>query len=102
MTDTVQSEPLKLSMFFTQHEARAVAFFTEYCGVEVPVEALADAIYLTKTERPRTWRVTTMAMLRTLQIKCAFVGPIQFYRKSRLGAGGKAIYLATKKEETNE
>jgi hypothetical protein len=39
--------------------------------------------------------------MRNLQIKCAFVGPIQFCRKSRLGAGGKATYLATTKEENN-
>lgn len=86
---------MKLDLHFTPHEARAVAFLTEYCGVEVPVEALADAIYLTKAERPRTWRFSTMTMMRNLQIKCALYGPIEFYRKSRLGAGGKAIYLAT-------
>lgn len=102
MTDVMQSEPLKLRMLFTQNEERAVAFLTAHCGEEVPVEALADAIYLTKAERPRTWRVTTLAMMRHLQIKCAFVGPIQFCRKSRLGAGGKATYLATQKEETND
>jgi hypothetical protein len=43
-----------------------------------------------------------MAMMRQLQIKCALYGPIEFYRKSRLGAGGKAIYLATsRKDETH-
>ena len=101
MTDTMQNEPLKLHLHFTQHEARAVKFLVKNCGEEVPVEIIANAIYLTKTERPRTWRVTTMTMMRTLQIKCAFVGPVQFCRKSRLGAGGKATYLATIKEENN-
>jgi hypothetical protein len=101
MTDMTQSEPLKLHLLFTLHEDRAVRYLAQRCGEEVPVEAIAAAIYLSKTERPRTWRATTMTMMRVLQIKCAFVGPIEFCRKSRLGAGGKATYLATTKEETN-
>lgn len=102
MTDTMQSEPLKLHLLFTPREDRAVRYLAKHCGEEVPVEAIANAIYLSKTERPRTWRVTTLTMMRTLQIKCAFVGPVQFYRKSRLGAGGKATYLATsRKDETH-
>jgi hypothetical protein len=102
MTDMTQSEPLKLHLLFTPHEDRAVRYLAKHCGEEVPVEAIANAIYLSKCERPRTWRVTTMTLMRNLQIKCAFVGPIQFCRKSRLGAGGKATYLATQKEETND
>jgi hypothetical protein len=102
MTDMTQSEPLKLHLLFTPHEDRAVRYLAKRCGEEVPVEAIAGAIYLSKTERPRSWRATTMTMMRVLQIKCAFVGPIQFCRKSRLGAGGKATYLATQKEETND
>jgi hypothetical protein len=90
---------MKLDLHFTPHEARAVKFLAARCGEEVPIEALANAIYLSKAERPRTWRQSTMAMMRNLQIKCALYGPIQFYRKSRLGAGGKAIYLATKSEK---
>jgi hypothetical protein len=96
-----ESEPLKLHLLFTPHEDRAVRYLAKHCGEEVPVEAIANAIYLSKTERPRTWRVTTMTLMRHLQLKCAFDGPIKFCRKSRLGAGGKATYLATTKEENN-
>jgi hypothetical protein len=101
MTNMTESEPLKLHLLFTPHEDRAVRYLAQRCGEEVPVEAIANAIYLSTRERPRTWRVTTMTLMRNLQIKCAFVGPIQFCRKSRLGAGGKATYLATQKEQTN-
>jgi len=102
MTNMNQSEPLKLHLLFTPHEDRAVRYLAKHCGEEVPVEAIANAIYLSKIERPRTGRASTMALMRNLQIKCAFVGPIQFCRKSRLGAGGKATYLATQKEQTND
>jgi hypothetical protein len=92
---------MKLDLHFTPHEARAVKFLAARCGEEVPLEALANAIYGTE-DRPRTWRQSAMAMMRNLQIKCALYGPIEFYRKSRLGAGGKATYLATsRKDETH-
>jgi hypothetical protein len=93
---------MKIDLHFTPHEARAVKFLAARCGEEVSLEELAAAIYLSKAERPRTWRQSTMAMMRNLQIKCALYGPIEFYRKSRLGAGGKATYIATsRKDETH-
>jgi hypothetical protein len=93
---------MKIDLHFTPHEARAVKFLAARCGEEVPLEELAAAIYFSKAERPRTWRQSAMTMMRNLQIKCALYGPIEFYRKSRLGAGGKATYLATsRKDETH-
>ena len=87
---------MKVSFKFSSHESAALTVLIESLGRDVSIEDLAGEIYKGRS-RPRGWRKSVAATMRLLQLKCAIYGPVQFFRKSRLGAGGTAVYCTSPK-----
>ena len=88
-------------MKFSKHESAALVVLIGSGGTDVSIEDLSVEIYQDRP-RPKGWRKSVSATMRMLQMKCAVLGgPVQFFRKSRLGAGGKAVYCTTKKASSN-